>query len=85
MRCRTGVVAHLPQIVLGIFFEYVDWGSARQIGGLEWSTDEAPLKDAASVADLVRTIISKFWAFVEEPLRMKWGPASVSTPVQSET
>jgi len=61
-------------------FEYVDWGSVRRIEGLEWSTGEAPLKNAGRIDEIVSGIVTKFWSFVEEPLRAKWGlgPASVS-------
>jgi hypothetical protein len=65
-------------------FEYVDWGSVRRIGGLDWSTDEAPLKDPTRVGELTSAIVAKFWSFVEEPLRAKWGPGPASTsPAQS--
>jgi hypothetical protein len=56
-------------------FEYIDWENTRRIGSLDWSTDEALLKDTAAVAKLIKTIVARFWSFVEEPLRAKWGPA----------
>jgi hypothetical protein len=55
-------------------YEYVDWDKVRRIGTLEWSTDEAPLKDPARLDELTSVIVAKFWTFVEEPLRAKWGP-----------
>jgi hypothetical protein len=61
-------------------FEYIDWESARRIGGLEWSTDEAPLKDEASVDELIKAIVAKFRTFVEGPLRAKWASSTVVAP-----
>jgi hypothetical protein len=68
-------------------FEYVDWGSARRIGRLQWSTDEAPLRDATRIGELTSTIVANFWSFVEEPLRAKWegGPAPSTSTAQPGT
>jgi hypothetical protein len=61
-------------------FEYTDWDSASRVGKPEWATSEAPLKDKTAVENLLKSVLDKFSAFVEEPIKARWLPAPPALP-----
>jgi hypothetical protein len=54
-------------------FEYTDWELSRRVGKLEWLTEQALLRDEASIRRIFNLIASRFCTFVEELLRSRWG------------
>ena len=60
-------------------FEYVDWGKARRIGMLEWSTDEVLLNDSMTLKALIDRIETSFESFILEPLAARWSMEPVGS------
>jgi hypothetical protein len=59
------------------FYEYIDWIQRKRFGKMEWITEEVPLRSDQQLLDVINSIGTKFFAFLEEPVKVKWGEDSL--------
>lgn len=54
------------------FYEFIDWKDRKRVGKIEWATEEVLLRSDNAMNELVDSIVSKFFQFIEAPIRAKW-------------
>jgi hypothetical protein len=66
-------------------YDYVDWKDRKRIGKLEWLTEEVSLRDENHLKQEADSIEADFAAFIEKPIKAKWGdPAEPTKSADTE-
>ena len=77
-------MTHLRIFWAFVLYENIAWDDRRMIGKIEWTTDEAHLKDTDKIKQIIESIGSNFLSFIEKPIKAKWVPQDTNeTPLKT--